>query len=143
MLAQHTITSTRWFEFKNKHGRSAPSPTNHPPVLSKVASADLVTYSGLPPTIMFTLQLRSKCERATKATRIPRTRCGDVLAKYLKQLRTSLLEASNIALDHSRCRTNIVAHAVSVRYRRTDVIMRNEHAIIGIYHLLTLGQRTV
>ena len=43
----------------------------------------------------------------------PRTRWSDVLGKYLKQLGTTLMEASNIALDRSRWRSTIVARAVS------------------------------
>ena len=43
----------------------------------------------------------------------PRTRWSDVLGKDLKQLGTTLMEASNIALDRSRWRSTIVARAVS------------------------------
>ena len=43
----------------------------------------------------------------------PRTRWSDVLRKDLKQLGTTLMEASNIALDRSRWRSTIVARAVS------------------------------
>ena len=43
-----------------------------------------------------------------------RTRCqGKILDKDLKRLGTTLLEASNSALDHSRWRSTIVARAVS------------------------------
>ena len=43
----------------------------------------------------------------------PRTRWSDVLGKDLKQLGTTLMEASNIALDRSRWRSTIVVRAVS------------------------------
>ena len=43
----------------------------------------------------------------------PRTRWSDVLGKDLKQLGTTLMEASNIALVSSRWRSTIVARAVS------------------------------
>ena len=43
----------------------------------------------------------------------PRTRWSDVLGKDLKQLGTTLMEASNIALDRSRWRSTVVARAVS------------------------------
>ena len=43
----------------------------------------------------------------------PRTRWGDVLAKDLKQLGTTLAGASNIAIDRIRWRSTIVARAVS------------------------------
>ena len=43
----------------------------------------------------------------------PRTRWSDVLGKDLKQLGTTLTEASNIALDRTRWRSTIVARAVS------------------------------
>ena len=44
----------------------------------------------------------------------PRTRWSDVLGKDLQQLGTTLMEASNIALDRSRWRSTIVARAVSM-----------------------------
>ena len=42
----------------------------------------------------------------------PRTRWSDVLSKDLKQLGTTLTEASNIALDRTRWRSTIVARVV-------------------------------
>ena len=85
MQAQRTITYTTWFEFR--------SPPNHPA---------LAIYTFNP-----------RAAGWSRPRGAPRTRWSDVLGKDLKQLGTTLIEASNIALDRSLCRSTIVARAVS------------------------------
>ena len=48
-----------------------------------------------------------------KTREAPRMRWGDLLAKDLTQLGTTLAEASNIAIDRTRWRSTIVARAIS------------------------------
>ena len=66
---------------------------------------------------LFTYSVYTSNPRAAGWSRprgAPRTRWSDVLGNDLKQLETTLMEASNIALDRSRWRATIVARAVSL-----------------------------
>ena len=114
MQAQRTITNTKWFEYKtNMEVRTL---TNRQPLQRYIAQGRLRWFGHL---------LRSPLNHPAHATfnpravgwsiplGAPRTRWSDVLGKDLKQLGTTLADASNISLDRTRWRSTIVARAVS------------------------------
>ena len=114
--AQRTITNTKWFDYKtNIEARALTKDNRFNAILPKVAYAGLAIYSDLhsailpTPSTPPTLGLRDGQDPVEP----PRTRWGDVLAKDLKQLGTTLAEASNIAIDRTRWRSTIVVRAVS------------------------------
>ena len=84
-------------------------------ILPKVASAGLAIYSGLRPIYPAhaIYNVNPWAEGWSRPRGSPRTRWVDVLCKNLKQLGTTLVEASNIATDRIRWRSTIVARAVS------------------------------
>ena len=116
MQAQRTITNTKWFEYKtNIEGRTL---TNRQPIQRYIAQGRLRWLGHLlrsppnhPALAIYTFNpMAAGWSRPRGA---PRTRWSDVLGKDLKQLGTTLMEASNIALDRSSWRSTIVARAVS------------------------------
>ena len=116
MQAQRTITNTKWFEYKtNIEVRTL---TNRQPIQRYIAQGCLRWLSHLlrsspnhPALAIYTFNQRAAGWSRPRVA--PRTRWSDVLGKDLKQLGTTLMEASNIALDRSRWRSTIVARAVS------------------------------
>ena len=116
MQAQQTITDTKWFEYKtNIEVRTL---TNRQPIQRYIAQGRLRWLGHLlrsppnhPALAIYTFNPRAAGWSRPRGA--PRTRWSDVLGKDLKQLGTTLMEASNIALDRSRWRSTIVARAVS------------------------------
>ena len=116
MQAQRTITNTKWFEYKtNIEVRTL---TNRQPIQRYIAQGRLRWLGYLlrsppnhPALAIYTFNPRAAGWSRPRGA--PRTRWSDVLDKDLKQLGTTLMEASNIALDRSRWRSTIVARAVS------------------------------
>ena len=116
MQAQRTITNTKWFEYKtNIEVRTL---TNRQPIQRYIAQGRLRWLGHLlrsppnhPALAIYTFNPRAAGWSRQRGA--PRTRWSDVLGKDLKQLGTTLMEASNIALDRSRWRSTIVARAVS------------------------------
>ena len=117
MQAQRTITNTKWFEYKtNIEVRTL---TNRQPIQRYIAQGRLRWFGHLlrsplnhPALAIYTFN--PKAARWSRPRVAPRMRWSDVLGKYLQQLGTTLMEASNIALDCSRWRSTIVALAVSM-----------------------------
>ena len=116
MQAQRTITNTKWFEYKtNIEVRTL---TNRQPIQRYIAQGRLRWLGHLlrsppnhPALAIYTFNPRAAGWSIPCGA--PRTRWSDVLGKDLKQLGTTSMEASNIALDRSRWRSIIVARAVS------------------------------
>ena len=116
MQAQRTITNTKWFEYKtNIEVRTL---TNRQPIQRYIAQGRLSWFGHLlrsplnhPALAIYTLNPKAAGWSILRGA--PRTRWSDVLGKDLQQLGTTLMEASNIALDPSRWRSTIVARAVS------------------------------
>ena len=107
---------TKWFEYKtNIEVRTL---TNRQPIQRYIAQGCLRWLGHLlrsspnhPALVIYTFNPRAVGWSRPRGA--PRTRWSDVLGKDLKQLGTTLMEASNIALDRSRWRSTIVARAVS------------------------------
>ena len=116
MHAQRAITNTKWFEYKtNIEVRTL---TNRQPIQRYIAQGRLRWLGHLlrspsnhPALAIYTFNPRAAGWSRPRGA--PRTRWSDVLGKDLKQLGTTLMEASNIALDRSRWRSTIVARVVS------------------------------
>ena len=117
----------KWFDYKTNnvwkfdHTQTGNRNNSIIRILPKVVSAGFdMIYSGvyqiilpMPSTPSAEGWSRPRGAPRTRWSDSPRTRWGDLLDKDLKRLGTTLLEASNIALDHSRWRSTIVARAVS------------------------------
>ena len=117
LQAQRTITNTKWFEYKtNIDVRTL---TNRQPIQRIIVQGRLRWFGHLlrsqlnhPAHAIYTFNPRAV--GWSRPMGAPGTRWSDVLGKDLKQLGTTLTEASNIALDRSRWRSTIVARAVSM-----------------------------
>ena len=116
MQAQRTITNTKWFEYKtNIEVRTL---TNRQPIQRYIAQGrprwfDHLLRSPLNHHTLAIYTFNPKAVGWSRPRGAPRTRWSDVLGKDLQQLGTTLMEASNIALNRSRWRSTIVARAVS------------------------------
>ena len=92
--------------------------TNRQPLQRFIAQGRLRWFGHLlrsllnhPAHVIYTFNPRAEGWSTTRGA--PRMRWSDVPGKDLKQLGTTLMEASNIAFDRSRWRSTIVACAVS------------------------------
>ena len=114
MQAQRTITNTKWFEYKtNIEVRTL---TKSQPIQRYIAQGRLRWFGHLlrsPPNHPALYPFNPRAAGWSRPRGAPRTRWSGVLGKDLKQLGTTLMKASNIALDRSRWRSTIVARAVS------------------------------
>ena len=116
LQAQRTVTNTKWFEYKtNIEVRTL---TNRQPIQRYIAQGRLRWFGRLlrsplnhPAHAIYTFNPRAAGWSRPRGT--PRTRWSDVLGKDIKQLGTTLTDASKIAIGRSRWRSTIVARAVS------------------------------
>ena len=101
MRAQRTITNTKWFEYKtNIEVRTL---TNRQPIQRYIAQGRLpwfghILRSPLNHPALANCTFNPRAAGWSRSRGAPRTRWSDVLGKDLKQLGTTLTEASNIAL---------------------------------------------
>ena len=117
MQAQRTISNTKWFDYKtNIDIRSL---TKRQPIQRYIAQGRIRWFCHLlrslpndPAHAIYT-GLQPDGGGLVKTRGAPRTWWSHVLGKDLKQLGTTLTEASNIALDRTRWRTTFGARAVS------------------------------
>ena len=108
--------NTKWFDYKTN--MEVQSRTKRQPLQCDIAQGPLRWFGHLLRSPMShpahaIYSFNPKAEGWLRHRGAPRTRWSDVLAKDLKQLGTTLLEAFNFAIDHSRWRSTIVARAVS------------------------------
>ena len=116
MQAQRTITNTKWLDYKTHI--EVRTLTNRQPIQRYIAQGRLrwcghLLRSPLNHTALAIYTFNPRAAGWSRPRGAPRTQWSDVLGKYLKQLGTTLMEASNIALDRSRWRSTIVARAIS------------------------------